>query len=121
LARRINSTVAGVNIDGLRASIRARYTKRLKDRRGPSTMVSARRSGLGSTQPRRFVIEAQALIDAIDRGDDIVIASSYVGGNTFPEGREIPWIADGSVSSIVVSADDIIRPALRGGERRRRD
>jgi hypothetical protein len=117
MARRINRPLCpnGVQIPGLRAYIRARETEtaewdpRFDPRLDVTAHLSSRQRKKLNESPDSGVHGARATVAAIDAGEDVVIPSWRVGGNQFPEARELlPWLPD--YASIVVDANDFVRP-----------
>lgn len=50
------------------------------------------------------------LLDMLEDGAPVTIPRWRVGGNNFPQARQIPWVAARSCRSITVWADDTVVP-----------
>ena len=56
------------------------------------------------------VRSARRKLAALEAGEPMVIPAWKLGGNSFPEARSIPWVADRSVTNVRVRPDDEVVP-----------
>jgi hypothetical protein len=112
MAKKLNRTVAGVEVPGLRKHLRDRYQREVTEGDPRLTFLD-----VSSAQRRKFnarspvVREAQAMLDRLDAGEPVTIPAWMLGGNSFPSARAIPFIAERTCAAVTVAAGDMVRPA----------
>lgn len=111
MARQRKPQDGGVYLPGIRAMLREHLARQLFDPRlyadfGPA-ISSSQRERANAASPA--VRQAQRQIDRLNAGDPFEIG--LPSPRDWPELASVPWVLDGSVRRVIVSADDTIRPA----------
>lgn len=72
-------------------------------------LTDRQRQRLNETSP--LITQAKRKLDKMSRSEPVRYPCAHVGGNSFPQARNIPWIADRLSREMWVAADDRVSPA----------
>lgn len=100
-------------LPGLREHLRAQFELDVIDARLyllPESEGMCRAELVKLSESSASAQTARRMLRMLDHGEPVMVPRWYVGGNAFPEARQIPWIADRSTALIRVDRFDRATP-----------